>query len=624
MEDKDFLKDNKMHVDFKLFTWAFQQLWSLGRGLLIFSVIFHIAIALLPTWFLSISRGIVDEIQERIEIGSKADTVIMPLLLLVSVMLLQAACSLVPRFLSNMALKRYRAGFQKEIGECTKKIPVRYFDDAEVARTIEIMQGRNKNLEWFFSRFMDLLTSTVTLISCLCLAVHTSWYLLAAAAVFMAVVIPNGLRCAKIHSRRVFGDGEGLHLCGYYYNLVFNEKIAKEIRLFKTGNYFIDKWKELRDSISEREQREILQTQLSWDLIGVLFSVIKFGVLFLGLYLITKGELTLGGLTLFVSLFHQISEKSKDLGKQFLRTCRNLFCVGQCKMVFDLEFEKRMPLENEETENTSEDAVIFECKDVSFTYDSSAGEGDKAYAIQNLNLKIRKGETVALVGENGAGKSTLVKLLLGIYEPTKGEMYFEGTNYRNIDFTQFVKRVGVTFQDFLQYELKIRENVAFGDIRQLDNDEALRDAIEKGGAAKIVERMPKDLETYLGRWYKHLGVRLSGGEWQRLAVARAHVSTRDIIIMDEPAAKLDPIAEMEQFKNIRGSIAERTSVLISHRIGFARLADKIVVLDKGKMVEFGTHDELMEKKGAYYNMFENQAEWYQKGGVSYGNESACK
>ena len=108
---------------------------------------------------------------------------------------------------------------------------------------------------------------------------------------------------------------------------------------------------------------------------------------------------------------------------------------------------------------------------------------------------------------------------------------------------------------------------------------------------------------------------VSGGEWQRLAVARAHISKRDIIIMDEPAAKLDPIAEMEQFKNIRGTIADRTSILISHRIGFARLADKIIVLDKGKMVEFGTHDELMAQKGAYYNMFENQAEWYQKGGA---------
>lgn len=617
MEDKDFLKDNKINVDFKVFAWALKQLWELGKGLFIFSVLFHIAAALLPTWFLSISKDIVDEIQKKIETGSRVDAVIMPLLLLVSVMLLQAICSLVPKFLDNMAWKWYKAGFQKRIGECTKKIPVRYFDDAEVAKTIEIMQGRNHNLLRFFSRSMGLLKNGVTLISCLVLAVHTSWYLLAAAVVFMAVVIPNGLRCAKIYAKREFGNGDVVHLCGYYYNLVFNEKNAKEIRLFKLSDYLIDKWKELRLSMAEREQKEELRTQLSWDLIGVLFSVIKFGILFLGLYLITKGELTLGGLTLFVSLFQQISEKSKDLGRQFLWLCNNLFCVGQCKMVFDMEFEKRRPLEKEEMESTSEeDNIVFECRDVSFSYDSSKDGEDKTYAVQNLNLKIRKGETVALVGENGAGKSTLIKLLLGIYEPTKGEMYFEGTNYRNIDFTQFVERVGVTFQDFLQYELKIRENVAFGDIRQLENDEALADAIEKGGATKIVERMPEKLETYLGRWYKHLGVRLSGGEWQRLAVARAHVSKRDIIIMDEPAAKLDPIAEMEQFQNIRGSIADRTSVLISHRIGFARLADKIVVLDKGKMIEFGTHDELMEKKGAYYNMFENQAGWYQKGGVS--------
>lgn len=608
MDDKEFLKGNKIHIDFQVLKWAFQQLWSLSKGLFLFAILFHIAAALLPAWFISISKQIVDQIQTEITKGAAIHAMLPPLLFMAAIMLLQEICNLIPKFINNAAVRRYRAGFQKRMGLCMRNIPVRYFDNSKTAKTIETAQGRNKNLEWFFENLLYFLSIGVTLASCLVLAARTSIYLLFAAAIFLAVVIPLGIHRAKIRWSK-FGNAEDEHMSGYYYNLMFHEAGAKEIRLFQMGRYLTEKWQAWRLPLAEKQKKTALEEQLSWDLVGVLFTCAKFAILFTGLYLVQRGQLTLGGLTLFVSLFEQINSKSRQLGRSLLGTSVCLFCVGQCKTIFDMEYDKRPVLkELAQAPNEPEQAlapVVFECRDVSFSYQKDV------YAIRNLNLKIRKGETVALVGPNGAGKSTLVKLLLGIYEPNQGELYFEGENYRSLDFTKFVDRVGVTFQDFLQYELKIRENVAFGDIRQLHNDQALLEAIEKGGAVKIVERMPNKLETYLGRWYKHLGVRLSGGEWQRLAVARAHISKRDIIIMDEPAAKLDPIAEMEQFQNIRSSIADRTSVLISHRIGFARLADHIVVLDQGTMAEYGTHEELMNKRGIYYEMFTNQAEWYQ-------------
>lgn len=614
MDDKEYLKDNKIGLDWNLVAWAFKQLWELGKGLFLFSIIFNIGAALLPAWFMNISKKIVDDVQKNVQLGNGIETLIFSLILLAAVMLLQTVCNMIPSFLNNMAMLKFRAGFQKKIGYCTKKIPVRYLDDESVARTIETGQGRNNSLERFYFQFMKLLSNMVTLISCLILAVHTSWYLLFPAIAFILIVIPIGLHDSKVFMIRLIHGNHEERLCGYQYNLIFNEKTAKELRLFQIGKTMVDRWKALRVPLYERECKESLDSGFRWSLVGLLSSVVKFFVLFVGLYLVSRGELTLGGVTLFVSLYQQISSQCQQFGHQYMWLNRRLFTLGQCKAIFDMEFEKREPIKEEKVVENGQAPVVFECKDVSFSYSTGAVE-DKVYAIKDLNLKIRKGETVALVGANGAGKSTLVKLLLGIYEPTSGELYFEGENYRNVNFEKFVERVGVTFQDFLQYELKIRENIAFGDIRQLNNDVALADAVEKGGATKIVERMPERMETYLGRWYKHMGVRLSGGEWQRLAVARAHISARDIIIMDEPAAKLDPIAEMEQFQNIKGSIADRTSVLVSHRIGFARLADKIVVLNQGQMVEMGTHEELMEKQGIYYEMFENQAEWYQKGGA---------
>ena len=191
-------------------------------------------------------------------------------------------------------------------------------------------------------------------------------------------------------------------------------------------------------------------------------------------------------------------------------------------------------------------------------------------------------------------------------------MFFEGQNYRELDSGELTEKIGVVFQDFVNFELMVRENVAFGDISKVNDDDVIKGAIKKGDALKVVDKMPKGIDTYMGRWYEKDGVRMSGGEWQRLAMSRAYISNRDILIMDEPAAKLDPIAEMEQFNRIKYSLEDCTSILISHRIGFARLADKIIVLQEGQLMEEGSHEELMKKQGIYYEMFSNQAGWYQK------------
>jgi ATP-binding cassette subfamily B protein len=249
--------------------------------------------------------------------------------------------------------------------------------------------------------------------------------------------------------------------------------------------------------------------------------------------------------------------------------------------------------------------IVFEAKNLCFSYD------DKTEVLHGLDFKIKKGETIALVGSNGSGKTTLVKLLIQLYQPNEGELRFYGKDYYEYPEGSINQEIGMFFQDFYLFHLSIRENIGFGNLKHLKNDFMILSAMEKGGAKGILSKCENGLEQILNKSIIKTGVNLSGGEQQRIAVSRTHMSDKDILIFDEPAAALDPIAEMEQFHNIKAKTEGKTSILISHRVGFARMADRIFVLDKGNLIEVGTHDELMQKNGIYADFFNQQAEWYQ-------------
>lgn len=234
------------------------------------------------------------------------------------------------------------------------------------------------------------------------------------------------------------------------------------------------------------------------------------------------------------------------------------------------------------------------------------------------SFSVKRGEVVALVGRNGSGKTTLVKLLLNMYRPKSGSLAFFGRPYSEYKHDFIRKKVGVFFQDFWLFHHSFRENVGYGGIEGMGDEEKVIEAIRKGGAWEILQKAPKGLDTFIGRRVEKSGLELSGGERQRVASARAHMNNREVLIFDEPASMLDPIAEMEQFMQIREKLSGRTAILVSHRIGFARLADKIIMLDNGRLAEFGTHEELMAKDGLYADFFRQQAQWYEDTGKKAG------
>jgi ATP-binding cassette subfamily B protein len=246
----------------------------------------------------------------------------------------------------------------------------------------------------------------------------------------------------------------------------------------------------------------------------------------------------------------------------------------------------------------------IEFEDVTFMY-----PGGNEPAVTALNLHIRGGELIALVGENGAGKSTLIKLLLRFYDPQKGSIRVGGADLRELDPEEWRGRVGVLFQDFASYELSVRENVLMGRPGAIADDTRVLAALEDARSDWLLKKMPKGLDAKVGRLFEG-GHDLSGGEWQRLALARIMYRDADVWILDEPTAALDPEAEAAIFAELKQALHGRIGIVISHRFSTVRIADRIAVIDEGKVIELGTHDQLLKAGGRYAHLFELQAAGY--------------
>ena len=240
----------------------------------------------------------------------------------------------------------------------------------------------------------------------------------------------------------------------------------------------------------------------------------------------------------------------------------------------------------------------------------SMRNSDSARSIlENINFRIRPGEVVALVGENGSGKTTLVKLLCRLYDPGEGRITIDGVDLRDFETTALRREMSVIFQDYAHYNLTVRENIWFGNAAMPADEVAIAEAARQAGADQVIQHLPKGYDTVLGKWFED-GEELSIGEWQKVALARAFLRDAQIIVLDEPTSAMDAKAEYEVFERFRALLRGKAAILISHRFSTVRMADNIYVLDGGRIIEGGSHDELIRLNGMYARLFETQAKHY--------------
>ncbi|MBE3565465.1 MAG: ATP-binding cassette domain-containing protein [Thermogemmatispora sp.] len=236
-------------------------------------------------------------------------------------------------------------------------------------------------------------------------------------------------------------------------------------------------------------------------------------------------------------------------------------------------------------------------------------EGRQEPALRNVSFKLEAGQTLAIVGRNGAGKTTLVKLLARLYDPQEGQILVNGHDIREYDPDELRREIGIIFQDFVQYQLLARENIGIGQVDFIEDRARITTAAQKSGADEVIARLPQGYETMLGRWFEE-GHHLSGGEWQKMALARGFMREAQILILDEPTSALDAQAEHELFARMRELTRGRIAIFISHRFSTVRVADLILVLERGEVIEQGSHEELMARGGRYAELFNLQASSY--------------
>jgi len=377
---------------------------------------------------------------------------------------------------------------------------------------------------------------------------------------------------------------------------------AKEVKIFNLHRFLVDRYRTLAQKFFVAN-RALARKRAFWGTLlaalGTLGYYVAYGYI---AWRTVKGDFSIGDLTFLAGSFRRLRQLLEGLLVGFSQVASQALYLDDLFSFFEIEPEIKSPADPVPFPSPISRGFVFE--DVGFRY-----PGAERWAVRHLDFELHAGEVLALVGENGAGKTTLVKLLARLYDPDEGRILLDGHDLRDYDLDDLRANIGVIFQDFVRYHLTAGENIGVGRIEYMDDHARIEDAARRAMADEVIAGLPGGYGQLIGRRFK-TGVDLSGGQWQKLAIARAYMRDAQVMILDEPTAALDARAEYEVFKRFKELSDDRTAVLISHRFSSVRMADRILVLADGRVEASGTHEQLMAQGGRYAELFELQAAGY--------------
>jgi ATP-binding cassette, subfamily B, bacterial len=588
--------------------------WSTSRTMTIIMALISIVSGFLPAVSVRITRGIIDSVL-AILIGRShgqspgLGSIWFFVIALLVINMAQSLLSTLSNIAQQLLQERVANRVQLMVLDKANTLDLAFFEDSEFYDKLRNASDESvyKPIQ-IISQLFDFIKTTVTLFSMLFLLLSLAWWL---AVIALLMPIPAFLSSSRYGWRnyqKMRRESPERRRMLYLFRLMTFDTYNKEIKLFNLGHFFIKQYEELAEEFYHDNKKIVIGRYLAGFGWGSLSTLANSAIYIYVAFQAVAGAITIGSLTMY-------TQAAMQVGSSFQGVLADLSGIYENNLFVDtlyefLEYQPRIlapevpsPLQF----NPEEKGLDIEFRNVSFTYPGKDPETEAA--LKEVSFSIKAGEAIALVGRNGAGKTTLVKLLTRLYDPDAGEILIGGHNIREYDISSLRQAVGVIFQDYVTYYMTAHENVGIGRVDDIKNLEMVEVAAGKSGASEVIGKLPGGYQTMLGRWFKD-GYQLSGGEWQKVALARAFMRDAPILILDEPTSALDAQAEYDIFTKFRLLTQGKTAIFISHRFSTVRLADRIFVVEHGILKESGSHDELMELQGRYAELFNLQAMAY--------------
>lgn len=589
--------------------------WQTAPAILILMAFFCLVDGLLPVAGAYISSALLNEISSLIGAaagGSVAENIfntMRPLLFLFAMyfiyLFLKKIISQISSIVTGIAGELVTNHIKVKILTKSKTLDLRSFDSPEF---YEKLENANREASMrpisILSATLRVISSFISVISFIAVLATLSPY---APLVIIVASVPGAVINYLYRSRNfkyIRNHSKERRQMQYYSSLTVNKDMAKEIKLLGLGDTVSDKYKSVFKKYFKGLKRLMIKEGVTQTLMGFVMVLANCALFLYVAYTIVFENGRIGDYSLYTGALTSIAGHVSTLVSSTATIYEGTLFINNM-MEFMKEEPTVIPTLSPARIPKRGAAHTVEFKNVSFAY-----PGAKGYVLKNINLTLRPSESVVLVGLNGAGKTTLIKLLTRLYDPTEGAIYLDGHDIREYDVEALYSLYGIVFQDFGKYAESAAENIEFGDVKRVHARADVENAAERGNSAEFIRKLPRGFDTPLTRVFEEDGAELSIGQWQKLSISRAFYKSSDILILDEPTASLDPMAEQEVFERFAELSKDKISVFVSHRLSSATTAGKIVVLEGGRITEQGTHEQLMSLHGSYCKLFTTQAQRY--------------